>query len=98
MFVTKIKSVLAVVLLVVTLASAVGMIYQTHAAEPPKDAQPDQKVLTPEEAIKERDKEKVTSSRSPRSKRPCLAAPSQKARSLVGFRSGSRTATTSPSG
>jgi uncharacterized protein (TIGR03067 family) len=39
MFATKIKSVLAVVLVVATLASAVGMIYQTQAAEPPKDAQ-----------------------------------------------------------
>src|SRR5262249_24554123 len=39
MFVTKIKSVLAVVLLFATLASGVGMIYQTQAAEPPTGAQ-----------------------------------------------------------
>src|SRR5262245_16186154 len=38
MFVTEIKSVLAVVLLVATLVSGVGMMYQTRAAEPPKDA------------------------------------------------------------
>jgi hypothetical protein len=38
MFVTKIKSVLAVVLVAATLASAVGMICQTQAAEPPKGA------------------------------------------------------------
>jgi uncharacterized protein (TIGR03067 family) len=38
MFVTRIKSVLAVVLLVATLASAVGMIYRAPAAEPPKSA------------------------------------------------------------
>jgi uncharacterized protein (TIGR03067 family) len=39
MFVTKIKSVLAVALVVATLASVVGMIYQTQAAEPTKNAQ-----------------------------------------------------------
>jgi RNA polymerase sigma factor (sigma-70 family) len=38
MFATKLKSALAVVLVVVTLTGAVGMIYQTRAAEPPKDA------------------------------------------------------------
>jgi RNA polymerase sigma factor (sigma-70 family) len=38
MFVTRIKSVLAVLLVVATLAGAVGMVYQTQAAEPPKDA------------------------------------------------------------
>src|SRR5262245_58162978 len=39
MFVTRIKRVLAVVLVVATLASAIGIIYQTQAAEPSKDAQ-----------------------------------------------------------
>ena len=85
MFVTKIKSVLAVVLVVgPALAGATGLIYQTQAEEPPKDdpkkvvqapqpaekdapatpadktAQKEQKVLTPDEAIKLRSKEKVT--------------------------------------
>jgi len=36
MFVTRIKSVLAVVLVLAALAGAAGLIYQTQAAEPPK--------------------------------------------------------------
>jgi uncharacterized protein (TIGR03067 family) len=38
MFVTKIKNVLAAMLVVAALASGVGMIYQTQAAEPPPGA------------------------------------------------------------
>jgi DNA/RNA endonuclease YhcR with UshA esterase domain len=89
MFVTKIKGVLAVVLVVAALAGAAGVIYQTQAAEQPKDsntvvqapkpaekeapaqarpaektspknAKKEQKVLTPEEAIKQRSTEEVT--------------------------------------
>jgi RNA polymerase sigma factor (sigma-70 family) len=79
MFVTKIKGVMAVVLVVAALAGAAGLIYQTQAADQPKDSkkeapasvtptgktspkntkkEPD--VLTPAEAIKQRNKEKVT--------------------------------------
>jgi hypothetical protein len=89
MLVTKIKSVLAVVLVIAALAGATGLIYQTHAAEQPRDsnkvvqapklgekdvqapatpavitspksAKKEPDVLTPEEAIKQRSKEKLT--------------------------------------
>jgi len=81
MFVTKIKSVLALVLVAATVAGAAGLIYQTQAAEEPKDsnkaaqaptpatpagktspenAKKEPDVLTPEEFIKLRPKEKVT--------------------------------------
>jgi RNA polymerase sigma factor (sigma-70 family) len=89
MFVTEIKSVLAVVLVVgLALAGTAGLLYQTQAAEQskgggvpfvaktdqkeekrrpttkeepaPNDAKPEQKVLTPEEAIKQMPKETVT--------------------------------------
>jgi hypothetical protein len=85
MFVTKIKSVLAVVLVVGLALAGAGLIYQSQAADLPKDsnkvvqapkpgekeapapALPDektapkeQKVLTPDEALKLRSKEKVT--------------------------------------
>src|SRR5262249_8992576 len=40
MFVTKIKGLLAVVIVVATLAGAVGLMYQTQAAEPPKAKEP----------------------------------------------------------
>jgi RNA polymerase sigma factor (sigma-70 family) len=85
MFTTKIKSVLAVVLIVGLALAGAGLIYQSQAADQPKDsnkvvqapkpgekeapapALPDdktapkeQKVLTPEEALKLRSKEKVT--------------------------------------
>jgi RNA polymerase sigma factor (sigma-70 family) len=88
MFVTKIKSVLTVVLVLAALAGGAGLLYQTQAADQPKDsnkvvqapkpaeneapapatpaektspknAKTEQKVLTPEEAIKQRPK-KVT--------------------------------------
>jgi hypothetical protein len=90
MFVTKIKTVLAVVLVVgLALSGAPGLLYQTQAADQPeakggglpvakkdqkdqkgrpmtkeepapKNAKQEQKVLTPEEAIKQRPKEAVT--------------------------------------
>jgi DNA/RNA endonuclease YhcR with UshA esterase domain len=89
MFVTKMKSVLAVVLVVgLALGGVAGLLYQTQAADQPKgggvspaakkdqkdekgrpmtkeepvpeNAKTEQKVLTPEEAIKQGPKEKVT--------------------------------------
>ncbi len=39
MFVTKIKSVLAVVVLVTALSGGAGLIYQAQAADPPKDSE-----------------------------------------------------------
>jgi DNA/RNA endonuclease YhcR with UshA esterase domain len=62
--------VLALVLVVAAVAGAAGLIYQTQAAEQPmakeeqpaakKDQKKEQKVLTPEEAIKQRPKDEVT--------------------------------------
>jgi hypothetical protein len=64
MFVTKIKSVLAVVLMISALAGAVGLIYQTQAAEQPKvkEGQPaatkdqkpseEQQLMTKEEKLR----------------------------------------------
>jgi RNA polymerase sigma factor (sigma-70 family) len=81
MFMTKTKSVLAVMLVVAALAGVAGLIYQTQAAEPPKDsnrvgqapapatpagktspknAKKEPDMLTPEEAIEQRSKEKRT--------------------------------------
>jgi RNA polymerase sigma factor (sigma-70 family) len=89
MWVTKIKSVLAVVLVIAALAGAAGLIYQTQAAEQPKEsnkvvqapkpaekkapppatpagkaspknAKKEPDVLTPEVAIKQMPKEKLT--------------------------------------